>query len=237
MQKRRNWSRCPLGMWTRVGLGNHVLEGVQNPDPRTWMEWTYWGREGAGSGHARTRPVVHILKVTQQETELVRCGCRLGVLDGGRTLARPTEYDWTVRVWRQWGPCQMIDHSLLLESQYYVSRRGLLLQTTTESWAAWRSKRTSFSKTDEIICLWGNCHPAMKLLVQQPFQYLSLGQFLEKDARLCWVLYIQPVVCLLRRLRGIMNPVFGSCTRSWKWIGLRELRKCTSSALDCASHI
>ena len=49
--------------------------------------------------------------------------------------------------------------------------------------------------------------------------------------------YIQSVVCLILRLRGIMNPISGLGTRSWKWTGLRELGKSTSSALDCANHI
>jgi len=62
----------------------------------------------------------------------------------------------------------------------------------------------------------GKCHTAMKrfnLLQMEPSQYLCPGQLLEKDVGdRCY--YIQSVVCLLLRLRGIMNPISGLGTRS-----------------------
>ena len=67
----------------------------------------------------------------------------------------------------------------------------------------------------------GNCHPAMKLLVQQKAHgALSVPQsrtVLGNKTFICdWCYYIQPMVCLLLRLRGIMIPVSGPGTRSWK---------------------
>ena len=77
----------------------------------------------------------------------------------------------------------------------------------------------------------GNRHPAVKHLVQpKPDGALSVPQSRTVNGKRrpgdrCY--YIQSVVCLLLRLRGIMNPMSG----------LGELRKSTSSALDCANHI
>ena len=65
----------------------------------------FWGRKGAGPGHARACPAVDILKATQQGAAPVRCGCRLGLTRWGCTLAPPGEYDWTVRVRRR---CSLI---------------------------------------------------------------------------------------------------------------------------------
>jgi len=104
----------------------------------------------------------------------------------------------------------------------------------------------------------GNCHPAMKLLVQQqPHGALSIPQSRTVlgirrpsvvDATTPWVkkgchpnhgcyLYIQPMVRLLLRLRGIMNPTFVQGTRSWKSTGLRELSLYTISFMLRKSYL
>jgi len=48
--------------------------------------------------------------------------------------------------------------------------------------------------------------------------------------------YIQPLVCLLLRLRGTIIPVSSSGTRSWKWTDHRAFWKATSAATYSAKH-
>ena len=87
----------------------------------------------------------------------------------------------------------------------------------------------------------GNCHPAMKHLVHpKPDGALSVPQSrtaLGKRRPLVIDATIFNQWSAFYRLRGIMNPISGLGTRSWKWTCLRELGKSTSSALDCANHM
>ena len=69
-----------FGMWTGVGLRNHVLDG--SPDPHTRL----WGRKVAGSGHAGTcqvRGSIYSKRMIQQGAETVWCRCWLSVLGRG----------------------------------------------------------------------------------------------------------------------------------------------------------
>jgi len=78
----------------------------------------------------------------------------------------------------------------------------------------------------------GNCHPFGPTKTRwSPLSTSVQDSSWKKKSVIDQCYYIQSVVCLLLRLRGIMNPTSGLGT-SWKWTGLRELRKSTSSALD-----
>jgi len=77
----------PLGILTRVGPRNHVLDGAQiRPCEEEILR--------AKRSRPTTCPVVDILRATQQGVESLRCGCQLGVVGEGahwRNLASAIE--------------------------------------------------------------------------------------------------------------------------------------------------
>jgi len=54
------------------------LNGVLHVSRSWYVKGQFWGRKGAGPGHARMWPAVNIHKASQQGAAPVRCGCRLG---------------------------------------------------------------------------------------------------------------------------------------------------------------
>jgi len=82
-----------FGMLTWMGPRNHILDKVFIAT----RERQFWGRKGTSPRHARTCPALDTLKATQQGAAPVRCGCRLGVLDGVHIGAT-----WRIRLNR---PC------------------------------------------------------------------------------------------------------------------------------------
>ena len=81
------------------------------------MKGQFWGWKWVGRGHARTRPVVDILKVTQQGAALVCCKWRLWSTKMGCTLAPHDEYEWTVCTRQQRGlMSNSYDHLLSLRT-------------------------------------------------------------------------------------------------------------------------
>jgi len=91
MQKRLSRSTARYAVWD-VDSG-----GPKEPDDRCPKEGAIFQGQEADLGHARTCPVVDILKTAQKRAAPVLCRCRLGVLDGVHTGAT-----WRIRLNR---PC------------------------------------------------------------------------------------------------------------------------------------
>ena len=103
------------------------------------------------------------------------------------------------------------------------------------------SKRTTFSKDDEIVCL-RQMSSSNETTSWPTTIWCTLSTPIQnstwKKTSVCdWCYYIQPLVCLLLRFRGTIIPVSGLGTRSWKWTGHRAFWISTSAPTYSAKHV
>jgi len=96
----------PFALRTRVGLGNHVLDG--GPDPRMGTR-SYYGKWHAVQNRLNRsicRLGYRLRGPEEEQFQSYSPGCA-NVLSWEGILAQPGEYDWTVRLERRCGPCEM----------------------------------------------------------------------------------------------------------------------------------